>query len=69
MTPNMGTTDRIFRTLLALVVGILYVSGTIGGTAALVLGVLALIFLLTSFTGTCPLYIPLGLSTRGSTEK
>jgi hypothetical protein len=64
MTQNMGSLDRILRTLAAIVVGILYATGTIGGTTALVLGLLAVVFLLTSFVGTCPLYLPIGLSTR-----
>lgn len=68
MTQNMGSIDRILRTVVALAIGGLYMAGTIGGTTAAILGVLALIFLLTSFTGTCPLYAPFGLSTRGSTE-
>ena len=64
MTQNMGSLDRILRTLAALVVGVLYATGTLGGTTALVLGVVAVAFLLTSFVGTCPLYFPIGLSTR-----
>lgn len=64
MTKNMGSLDRILRTLAAIVVGVLYVTGTIGGTTALVLGLIAVVFLMTSFVGTCPLYLPIGLSTR-----
>jgi hypothetical protein len=64
MIQNMGSLDRILRTLAALVVGGLYVAGAIGGTTALVLGLVAVAFLLTSFLGTCPLYVPVGLSTR-----
>lgn len=65
MTQNMGTIDRSLRTLLALAVGGLYAAGQIGGITAAVLGAFAVIFLLTSFVGTCPLYLPFGLSTRG----
>lgn len=68
MIKNMGTLDRILRTLAALVVGGLYAAGTIGGTTALVLGVVAVAFLLTSSVGTCPLYLPIGLSTRQKTR-
>jgi hypothetical protein len=60
----MGSLDRVLRTIAALVVGVLYATGTIGGTTALVLGLIAVAFLLTSFVGTCPLYLPIGLSTR-----
>ncbi|WP_263787539.1 YgaP family membrane protein [Salinibacter grassmerensis] len=64
MTHNMGSLDRLFRALAALSVGMLYATGVLGGTTALVLGAGAVAFLLTSFVGTCPLYFPLGLSTR-----
>lgn len=64
MTQNMGSLDRILRTVAALVVGVLYATGTLGGTMALVLGIGAVAFLLTSFVGTCPVYLPMGLSTR-----
>ena len=64
MTKNMGTIDRTIRTLLALAVGVLWYTGKIGGTLALVLGVFAVIFLLTSLFSWCPLYTPLRISTR-----
>lgn len=64
MTTNMGALDRGLRTLAALGVAALYATGQIGGVTAAVLGAFALIFLLTSALGTCPLYWPLGLSTR-----
>ncbi len=35
-----------------------------GGTLAIVLGVIAVTLILTSFVGTCPGYLPFGLSTR-----
>jgi len=65
MKKNMGTIDRVVRTVLALVVAVLYFTGQISGTAALILGILAVVFLLTSLVGSCPLYLPFGLSTRG----
>lgn len=63
MTRNMGTADRVIRTILALVAGWLYFTGRIGGTLGIVLVVVAVVFLLTSLVGTCPAYLPLGLST------
>ena len=63
MKKNMGTADRILRTILAVVVAILYFAGQISGTAAVILGILAVIFLLTSAVGFCPLYAPFGIST------
>jgi len=48
---NMGIADRVIRVLLAIVVGILYLTGTITGTVAVILGIVAVVFLLTSTTG------------------
>jgi len=64
MKQNMGTADRLIRTALALAVIVLYLTGAIGGTLAIVLGVITLAFLVTSLVGWCPTYVPLGLSTR-----
>ena len=64
MSKNMGTLDRILRTLAAVVIGVLYLAGQISGTLALILGIVAVAFLLTSFVGSCPVYLPFGLSTR-----
>ena len=64
MKKNMGTADRVLRTLVAAVIAILYfVTGTISGTFGIVLLVIAGVFLLTSFVSFCPLYAPFGLST------
>ena len=60
----MGKADRILRILLAVVVAILYYTNTISGTAAIILLILAGIFILTSFVGFCPLYAPFRISTR-----
>lgn len=63
MGKNMGTVDRVLRTILALGVAALYFTGQIGGALAVVLGILAVVFLLTSLMGRCPAYAPLGIST------
>lgn len=64
MNMNMGSMDRVIRVLAAVGVAALYFTGVISGTVAIVLGVLAAVFILTSMVGTCPLYLPFGLSTR-----
>ena len=64
MQKNMGTADRLIRSLAAVGVGALYFTGTISGTLAGILGVFAGIFLLTSVVSWCPIYAPLGVSTR-----
>jgi len=65
MTQNMGGADRAVRTLVAVVIGVLWFQGILTGTLAAVLGVLAVVLLLTSFIGWCPLYVPFGISTKG----
>lgn len=64
MRMNMGTADRLIRTIIAIAIGVLYFTGRISGTLAIILGVVAVVFLLTSLAGRCPAYLPLGLSTR-----
>lgn len=64
MKKNMGTVDRVIRILLAVVVAILYSTNQISGTLAIILGLFAVIFVLTSFIGFCPLYVPFKLSTK-----
>ena len=64
MKKNMGTIDRIVRVALAAVVAVLFFTGQITGTAAIILGILAVVFVLTSILGFCPLYLPFGISTR-----
>lgn len=64
MKKNMGLIDRLIRTILAIVVIVLYFTRQITGVAAIILGIIAIIFLLTSAFGFCPLYLPFKISTR-----
>lgn len=64
MKKNMGSADKIIRTVLAIVLGILILTGQVEGTAAIVLGIIAVVLLLTSMIGTCPAYLPFNISTR-----
>jgi len=65
MPKNMGLIDKIVRIAAAVVVAVLFFTGQISGTAAIVLGILAIVFIGTSLIGTCPLYIPFKIDTRG----
>ena len=65
----MGNLDRGIRVAVAALIAILYFTGAISGTLAIVLGVLAVVFLVTSMVSTCPLYLPFGLSTCSKTEQ
>ncbi|AEE20207.1 Protein of unknown function (DUF2892) [Dokdonia sp. Hel_I_63] len=63
MKKNMGNLDRGIRIAAAVIIGILYAANVINGTVAIILGVVALIFIATSFISFCPLYAPFRLST------
>lgn len=68
MKSNMGTADRVIRMLIVIVIAILYVTGQISGIAAIILGIIAVAFLITSLVGWCPSYLPFGLSTKKKTD-
>jgi Na+(H+)/acetate symporter ActP len=68
MKKNMGAIDRIIRILLAIVVVILYINGSITGVAAIILGILAIMFVITSMIGFCPLYAVFKISTIGKSK-
>ena len=64
MKKNMNTVDRGIRIALALAAGVLIALGVITGPLAIVIGVFAVVFLITSFFAVCPIYTILGISTR-----
>jgi len=64
MKKNMGKVDKVIRILVAVIILVLYLTHVITGTLAVILLILAGVFVVTSLIGTCPLYMPLGLSTR-----
>jgi len=64
MKKNMGFLDRTIRFILAIIIGVLYYTNVINGTLAIVLGIFAIAFILTSFISLCPLYLPFGITTR-----
>lgn len=64
MKANMGTVDRLVRTVIAVVIAALYFTGVLQGTLGIVLLVLAGVFLLTSLVSFCPLYPLFGIRTR-----
>jgi len=63
MKKNMGSLDKTLRILAAIAIAILYYAGLISGAVALILGALAIVFVITSFLSFCPLYLPLGINT------
>jgi hypothetical protein len=69
MKANMGTLDKVIRILIAAAIGVCYYTGIISGTLALILGIIALVFVATSFLSYCPLYAPFGLTTKRNNKK
>lgn len=69
MKKNMGLADRIVRFSFAVVIAVLYFTGQISGTAAIILGIFAVVFIVTSFLAFCPAYLPFKLSTVKKSEK
>lgn len=68
MTKNMGGADRTLRIAAAVIIAALYFMNIISGTVAIVLGVIAAVFLLTSLMGFCPAYPLLGINTCGKNK-
>lgn len=64
MTPNMSKIDGKIRLGIALIIIGLYFLNIISGTIAIILGVVAFIFILTSFINFCPLYSIFGVRTN-----
>jgi hypothetical protein len=63
MKKNVGTVDKAIRILVALVLAGLYLANVISGTLGVILLIVAVVFVLTSFIGFCPLYLPFGINT------
>ncbi|MDD4492425.1 MAG: DUF2892 domain-containing protein [Bacteroidales bacterium] len=63
MEKNMGTIDKTIRIIIGFVIFGLYFADIITGTLAIILIILAGIFLLTSVFSFCPLYVPFGINT------
>lgn len=65
MKANMGSVDRVVRVIVAAVVAGLILTGVAQGALAIVLGVLAAVFVVTSLVSFCPLYTIFGVNTCG----
>ena len=64
MKQNMGGVDKIIRLIVVAIIAVLYFTDQITGTAAIILGIIAVAFLVTSLIGWCPTYVPFGISTK-----
>ncbi len=63
MKKNMGTTDKIIRLIIAVILAALYFSGIVTGTPGIVLLVVAVVLAITTLTGFCGLYTLFGINT------
>jgi hypothetical protein len=61
---NMGLIDRLIRAAIALKIGFFILFPVLTGVLAIVAGAIAVLFLITSIIGICPLYIPFKFSTK-----
>jgi hypothetical protein len=68
MKKNMGIADRVIRILIAVAIAALYFTEVISGTLGIVLMIVAIVFLFTSFIKVCPAYMPFGISTCKTKE-
>lgn len=59
---NLGTVDRAVRIVLGVILAAISML-VFKGTASTIVGIVALIPLITGIVGFCPLYVPLKLST------
>ena len=63
MKKNMSNADKGIRTLIAVVIAVLYYMDVIEGTLAYILMAVAIVFLITSLVNFFPLYRVFGIST------
>jgi len=64
MKQNVGKIDRYVRAVLGVILLALVLTQTVTAWLAIVLGVLAVILLVTAAIGFCPLYAPFKFSTK-----
>jgi hypothetical protein len=69
MKKNMGATDKTIRVLIAIVIAILYFTDVISGTLAIILGIIAVVFVVTSLFSFCPAYVPIKINTAKKETK
>lgn len=67
MRQNMGKLDRTIRLVIAAIIAVLFFTGKISGVTAIVLGIVAVAFVLTSLSGFCPAYFPFKISSHRKT--
>ena len=69
MKKNMGTTDKLIRLTIAIVLIVLYWRQVLTDTWGIIALVVALVFTLTSLISFCPLYAIFGIKTCKKEEQ
>jgi chromate transport protein ChrA len=64
MKANMGSTDKMMRIIIAIVIAILFFTNVISDMLGIILLILAGVFVLTSLISFCPLYPLIGMNTK-----
>ncbi|MDP4290667.1 MAG: DUF2892 domain-containing protein [Bacteroidota bacterium] len=65
MKKNMGTTDKVIRILVAIAITVLLMTKVFTGTLGIIMFALAIVFLVTSYFGVCPVYTLFRINTLG----
>ena len=69
MKKNVGIYDSIIRVCFAIIIAVLFFTNVINGVWAIVLGILAIIALVTGLLGWCGIYALLSIRTCPMKEK
>jgi len=68
MEKNVGFADSFIRLLLAVVLFVLIIAGTLSGAAAWISALLAIVFLVTALVSWCPIWGVFGIRTKASSS-
>jgi len=63
MKKNMGTIDKTLRIIAAAILALLVFTKVISGTLAIILIIIAVMFIVTSLISFCPMYPLFGINT------
>lgn len=69
MTKNVGSADKLVRILLAVLFAVLIFAKVVSGWLAIVLGIFAVVFLLTALLNFCPIWLTLKINTNKKTAE
>ena len=64
MKNNVGSFDRIFRVIVAIVLAYLYYKNIVASVAGIILLVVSIVLLITGLIGFCPIYWGLRTGTK-----